>query len=112
MGDNARLTVEVRPLPTGAAVSLVGDLDVTTASQLLGAAERAFAGHDGGDLVARDLVIDAAGLAFCDSVGISTLVQVRQRCDTYGWTFRVQDVRPYVRRVLDLLGLAEYLNTE
>jgi anti-sigma B factor antagonist len=107
MSDHERLTTEIRPLPTGAAVSLAGDLDVTTASQLLGAAERAFAGHDG-----RDLVIDAAGLVFCDSVGISTLVQVRQRCDTYGWTFRVERVQPYVRRVLDLLGLLEYLNAE
>jgi anti-sigma B factor antagonist len=107
MEDNERLTVEVRPLPTGAAVSLVGDLDATTANRLLGAAERAFAGHTG-----RDLVIDAAGLVFCDSVGISTLVQLRQRCDTYGWNFRVEGVQPYVRRVLDLLGLGEYLNTE
>ena len=107
MEDNERLTVEVRPRPTGAAVSLVGDLDSTTSSQLLGAAERAFAGHAG-----RDLVIDAAGLVFCDSVGISTLVQLRQRSDTYGWTFRVERVQPYVRRVLDLLGLLEYLNAE
>jgi anti-anti-sigma factor len=107
VGDNARLTVDVRSLPTGAAVGLVGDLDVTTAGQLLGGAERAFATADG-----RDLVIDAAGLAFCDSVGISTLVQVRQRCDTYGWTFRMEGVKPYVRRVLDLLGLVEYLNAQ
>jgi anti-anti-sigma factor len=107
MSENERLTVEIRPLPTGAALQLAGDLDVATASQLLGAAERAFAGHAG-----PDLVIDAAGLVFCDSVGISTLVQLRQRCETYGWTFRVEGVQPYVRRVLDLLGLLEYLNTQ
>jgi anti-sigma B factor antagonist len=105
MEDHERLTVEVRPLPTGAAICLVGDLDVTTTSRLLGAAERAFAGQSG-----RDLVIDASGLAFCDSVGISTLVQLRQRSDTYGWSFRLEGVQPYVRRVLDLLGLVEYLN--
>jgi anti-sigma B factor antagonist len=107
MDDNERLTVEIRPVPDGATVSLAGELDVTTASLLLGAAERAFAGRPSGDLV-----IDATGLVFCDSVGISTLVQVRQRCDTYGWTFHIAGVQPYVRRVLDLLGLVEYLNAE
>jgi anti-sigma B factor antagonist len=109
MGDSEshRLAADVQSRPTGVVVCLVGDLDATTSTRFLGAAEQAFACDS-----VKVLVVDADGLAFCDSVGVSTLVRVRQRCDDYGWTFRVVRVQPYVWRVLELLGLVEYLNVE
>jgi anti-anti-sigma factor len=54
-------------------LALAGELDATTAPQLatvaLGIVE------DG----ARDLILDAAGLTFCDSSGLSVFVQVAER---------------------------------
>lgn len=101
------LTVGVQDAPDGPVVSLAGDLDVTTVSLLKDATREIFE-QDAG----TELVVDVAELAFCDSVGLSALARLRQDCDRVGWTLRVRNVQPYVRRVLIVSGLTEYLNAE
>jgi anti-anti-sigma factor len=99
--------VGVRGGPDGPVVSLAGDLDVTTVSLFKDATREIFEPDTG-----TELVVDVAELAFCDSVGLSALARLRQECDRVGWTLRVRNVQPYVRRVLVVSGLTEYLNAD
>jgi anti-anti-sigma factor len=101
----SHLDVKVKAGPAGPVLSLAGDLDVTTVALLRQAAAEAFDEHTG-----PQLSVDAGQLEFCDSVGIASLVKLREQCDQLGWTLHVSDVQPYVRRVLQLTGLTEYLN--
>jgi anti-sigma B factor antagonist len=57
----------------------------------------------------RQVTVDAAGLRFLDSSGISELLRLRQRIVEDGGSFTVTNATPAVRRVLDITGLTELL---
>jgi anti-sigma B factor antagonist len=99
------LTVDVKPDATGVVVTVDGDLDMAT-TRILTARTDEIAADWG-----AEVTLDLAGVGFCDSLGISVLVRLRQRCDERGWIFRVINVQPAVRRTLvDFSGLGDYLN--
>ena len=54
-------------------------------------------------------VLDLAGVGFCDSVGVSVLLQARQRAQRAGTVLVMRGVRATVVRVLDIAGLTAVL---
>jgi anti-sigma B factor antagonist len=100
------LAIEVEPRPTGWAVALNGELESSTVDILNERMRELFSTG------VRDLTVDAAELEFCDSVGIGCLVTLRDQCEREGCTFRIENTQSYMRRVLLLTGLTEYLNAE
>jgi anti-sigma B factor antagonist len=56
-----------------------------------------------------DVVLDFAGVEFCDSSGLRVLVDAYKRLDDAGGSLRVVHVRPNVRRVFEVTGLVDRL---
>ena len=80
-----------------------GDLDLATAPQL---ASVALALVESG---ARDLIVDAEKLAFCDSSGLTVFVQIVNRLEPTAGRLTIAGPTPIVRRVLELSGLTNSL---
>ncbi|WP_027345091.1 STAS domain-containing protein [Hamadaea tsunoensis] len=84
-------------------LAVTGDLDLVTAPQLTRAA---------GELIAagrRDVVIDASGLSFCDSSGITAFVAIATRLEDSGGRLAIAGATAIVRRILEISGLIEAL---
>ncbi|WP_411108990.1 STAS domain-containing protein [Streptomyces sp. c-19] len=92
------LVVLVRPgTPAGTVVLLLqGELDYGTAAPLRDALE----GNTGADRV----VVDCAGLRFCDSTGLNLLLRARQRMLEHGGRLDLAGLRPSVDRMLEITG--------
>jgi anti-anti-sigma factor len=60
----------------------------------------------GGD--ATILRLDLGGVTYCDSAGIAALMEVRHACTSAGWTLVLDEVGPFVERVLDMTGLSAW----
>ncbi|GAA2684158.1 STAS domain-containing protein [Nonomuraea recticatena] len=95
----AELTVAVERSPGAAIVSLHGDLDKVSAPVLR---EQLVLLH--GERV-HTIVIDAAGLAFCDSSGLWVLIEHQRLVREHGGSLRLTGVHGVLRRVLDVTGL-------
>jgi anti-sigma B factor antagonist len=59
-----------------------------------------------------DVALDVSGVGFCDSAGISALIQLRKLATESGQELRVTDAQPAVVRVIEYSGVREYLNLE
>jgi anti-sigma B factor antagonist len=81
-------------------LAIAGDLDLVTAPQL---AEAASALVEAG---ARDLVVDAAHLDFCDSSGLTAFVRIARQLEPSG-RLAIAGAQPIVRRILEVSGLVE-----
>lgn len=57
----------------------------------------------------NDVVVDMSEVPFVDSAGITVLVDARRRVGQAGGGFRLVDLRPPVRRALQIMGLLEVL---
>ncbi|MDI6100351.1 STAS domain-containing protein [Actinoplanes sp. NEAU-A12] len=57
----------------------------------------------------EDVLVDMAGVTFCDSSGIAVFDETYQTAAEQGVRFRLFGVRPGVRRVLEIVGLLEPL---
>lgn len=88
-------------------MAVAGDLDLATAESLI---DRVGAMIAEGPPV--DLILDLAGLRFCDSAGINVLIRLRKVADQHGRRFAVVHPQPPVRRVFELTGLRAYLNLD
>jgi len=88
-----------------ATVTMHGELDLATAPDV---EERATL------LLRRQpidrLTFDMAGVPIVDSAGLAALVRISQRAHAVGCTLELINVSPFVRRVLDVTGLADVLN--
>ncbi len=80
-------------------LSLSGELDMATAPQLRQAVVAAVA--DG----ATDIVLDLAGVSFCDSVGLGIIVGGLKRARGNGGDLRLRSVPPKLVEILALTGL-------
>lgn len=95
----ADLSVEVDRAEGTASVRLDGDLDKVTAPRLkMVLTELIAAGH-------VSIVIDTAGLAFCDSSGLWVLVEHQREVGERGGSLGLTGVQGVLRRVLDVTGL-------
>jgi anti-sigma B factor antagonist len=102
--DRPDLAVSVRRAPTETVVSLAGEIDMSTVSRLAAAVD---------DVLATEppprVVLDMAGVTFCDSQGLGTLV-VLSRKATLAQTYLVLvNVGAFLIRVLDITGLRNAL---
>jgi anti-anti-sigma factor len=81
------------------AVAVNGEIDLQTAdglrSRLLELAETGY----------RTLVVDFAGVAFCDAAGLGALVAAHNRVAADGGEVRLSRVRPAQRKLLRVTGL-------
>ncbi|MEV0268087.1 STAS domain-containing protein [Hamadaea sp. NPDC050747] len=84
-------------------LTLVGELDVMTSPTLADAIVKAIA--DG----ATDIVLDATGLAFCDSTGLSAFAAAVEQLGSKGGRLVIAGAPRIVRRVLEVSGLDEAL---
>lgn len=90
--------------PDTAVLSLLGSLDIDTAPALKANLNR---------LVERPtphVVVDLAGLDFCDSMGVGVLVTAHSRAQERGGWVRLVAPSSFVRRLFDTLGLTEHLS--
>lgn len=96
-----RLSVTVDARPHFSVVTLIGDLDKSSAPLL----EERLA-----DFMRRGhvcLVVDTTGLGFCDSTGIWVLLtSLRRAYERKGW-LRLVGVHGFLARLLDLTRLRE-----
>ena len=97
--ERPELSISVQRLPTEAVVSLSGEIDLSTAPLLSGAV---------GDLLADSpprVVLDMAGVTFCDSQGLGTLVVLSRRATMAQSYLVLTNVGDFLLRVLDITGL-------
>jgi anti-sigma B factor antagonist len=88
IGDRATLTVR-------------GTLDLATVNQLV---DRASAVLDDSPV---GLVLDLAGVDFCDSTGISGLIRIRNKAKEHDAGVEIRNPTPSVRWLLETTGLAK-----
>ena len=98
------MIIERRAGDAGAVRLLVaGELDMVTAEELSAAVSAALT--DGATAVVADL----RGVTFCDSSGIAAMDRAYGEAARLGRTFRITEVQPHVRLVLELTDMYETL---
>lgn len=85
-------------------VHVVGEIDMETVDDVKSALFAALAA-DG----ASNVVVDFADVTFCDSAGIAALDRAYGEASQRGIDFRVTNVQPGVRRVLEITGMLDSL---
>jgi anti-anti-sigma factor len=60
---------------------------------------------------ARNLVVDLDAVTFLDSTGISVLILGHRAANERGARYRVLNAHDMVRRVLDVTGVSEFLES-
>ncbi|WP_392960525.1 STAS domain-containing protein [Streptomyces sp. LN245] len=93
------LTITARDAATGPVLEITGDLDHATAPELRQAVDRLTLAS--GQL----LVLDLAGLEFCDSSGITTLLAARNLATELGGDMALAAVPANTARILSIIGL-------
>jgi anti-sigma B factor antagonist len=89
----------------GSIVTVIGELDVSTAPRLRKTLEEAL-------MAEGDVEIDMRGCGFVDSSGIATLVWMAVRMKDRNRRLRLLGARERVRRILDLAGIAGHSAVE
>ncbi len=87
-------------------LALSGELDMDSADRLEQEVR-----HVLGSWAPDRLVIDAAGLTFCDSSGIGALMDARAAANQRGVGFQVAGPRGVTRRVMQVTGVFDVLTT-
>jgi anti-anti-sigma factor len=91
-------------------VVLVGDLDASVAGLARARIDDAFEGADARSV--DRVIVDASGLAFCDSTGLSILVRAREDADRRGIELSVRSLSEPMRELLRLTGLDSLLERD
>jgi anti-sigma B factor antagonist len=89
----------------GSIVTVIGELDVSTAPRLRSTFEQALAAEG-------DVELDLRGCGFVDSSGIATLVWVAVRMKERDRRLVLRGARERVRRILDLAGISGHSAVE
>jgi anti-sigma B factor antagonist len=102
----AHLTVEEQRTQGDAVLRLVGEIDMATAGELRAAATRAI------QTPAERVVLDFAGVTFCDSQGLSTLISLNRDFVAAGSTLVLSNVGDFMGRLLEITGLRAAFTVE
>jgi anti-sigma B factor antagonist len=97
--ERPELSISVQHQPSEVVVSLSGELDLSTAAQLSVTIA---------DLLAAApprIVLDMAGVTFCDSQGLGTLVVLSRKASLAQSYLVLTNVADFLLRVLDITGL-------
>ncbi|MFF1832989.1 STAS domain-containing protein [Streptomyces sp. NPDC058231] len=93
------LTITARDAATGPVLEITGELDHTTAPELRQAADRLTL------VTGQLLVLDLAGMEFCDSSGIAALLAARNLATEQSAGIALTAVPANTVRILRLVGL-------
>jgi anti-sigma B factor antagonist len=96
-------TVDVARAATEVVVTVTGEIDVSTVAQLSAAVESAYI-----DPPPR-VVLDLAGVTFCDSQGLGALVSLSRKARMVHSVLVLTNVGGFLIRVLDITGLRSAL---
>jgi anti-anti-sigma factor len=97
--DRPDLSIAVRRAPGEAVVTLAGEIDMSTVQRLATAVDAELA-----EATAR-VVLDMAGVTFCDSQGLGTLVVLSRKATMAQSYLLLVNVGDFLLRVLDITGL-------
>ena len=95
----AHLTVEEKRTADEAVLVLTGEIDIATAGSFRDTARRTIATRP-----AR-LVLDFAGVTFCDSQGLAALITLNKDIRAAGGRLQFVNVGEFMSRLLDVTGL-------
>jgi anti-sigma B factor antagonist len=93
------LTVTAHDGPAGRVLVAAGEIDRDSRCQLRDAADRAIGGGH------HRLVVDLAAVTFCDSSGLSLLVDLHRETQARGGGLRLTGVPPLLRTMLGVTHL-------
>ena len=103
----APLAITISSGPDSLTIAPAGELDLATGGALEEVAVRQLRDSD------RVLIVDLAGVSFCDSSGISSLVRLRRHCDRDHRQFKLTNLRANIHQVLVVFsGLGAYLGVQ
>ena len=91
-------------------IYLRGELDVASAPELEKALDVAFT--DPGPHRPSALVIDCAGLSYCDSFGVRSIIIAAQRASDADVGIRIEHPIGRVRQILEISGVGEIVTIE
>lgn len=86
-------------------VRLAGDLDYVTTREVVESVSRLLVEQP----TLRHLHLDCAMLTFCDSAGLSGLLQIHRRVACSGVQLHLDDRPPHLERILQITGTLEHL---
>ena len=96
----AALRLSHRILPVGGAIADIGgELDIATADVAVRYVRVVIDRHGG------LLIVDLAGLAFCDAQGLSALLRMASYAEHAGCPFRLASPRPSLVKIMQITGL-------
>ncbi|WP_414941363.1 STAS domain-containing protein [Amycolatopsis sp. cmx-11-51] len=103
LGQPAPLAVtEAERSHDAVTIGVAGDIDISTSPRLLAETRALLAGG------ARVAVIDMTGVGFCDSSGLSVLIQLNRHCAESGIELSIAPSK-VVHRAIELTGLLSTL---
>jgi anti-sigma B factor antagonist len=102
--DRADLKVSVAHGGGEVVVAVAGELDMSTADQLSTAVNEELRKSP------HRVVLDLAGLAFCDSLGLGTLVVLSRTARLQQTYLLIRNPSPFFSRMLDVTGVRQGLN--
>ncbi|GIF08550.1 STAS domain-containing protein [Actinoplanes siamensis] len=101
------IIISNRDADSGTRLNMAGELDIATADEFLTRLRSSMA-----DMQAPDsLLVDFTEVTFCDSSGIAALDELYADAAARGLSFRLANLQPGVRRVLQIIGLLEALTS-
>jgi anti-sigma B factor antagonist len=100
------LVVDVRHDGGAAIVSMAGELDVSTAPELVDICRSVYAQGT------RDVVLDLTDTSFLDSSGLRALIGAQQLFGDDGGNVRLSHPSEPVMRLLEITGLSAYFSIE
>ena len=101
--ERPELSIAVHRAPDEVTFRLTGEIDVLTVTELSTMVNETLA-----EPPAR-MVLDMAGVTFCDSQGLGTLVVLSRKAQHAGSVLALANVGDFLLRVLDITGLRSAL---
>jgi anti-anti-sigma factor len=102
--ERPELAITVQRTPEEVVCHLTGEIDVLTVTNLSALVSETLAAEPPGRLV-----LDMAGVTFCDSQGLGTLVVLSRKAQHAGSLLALTNVGDFLMRVLDITGLRSAL---
>ncbi len=103
--ERAELSITVQGAPEEMVVRLAGEIDVLTVTELSALVNEVLVA----DPPPRRIVLDMAGVTFCDSQGLGTLVVLSRKAQHNQAVLALANVGDFLMRVLDITGLRSAL---
>jgi anti-sigma B factor antagonist len=102
--ERPELSISVQRAPDEVVFHLAGEIDVLTVTALSSKVNEVLA-----DDPPSRLVLDMAGVTFCDSQGLGTLVVLSRKAQHHQAVLALTNVGDFLLRVLDITGLRSAL---